>query len=418
MMPSQQLISCSRNVAMIAVLAVPLAPLVLTAPVRASVTTTVAGTSLAVTSDGADRIEIGCPAGNVKINGADPAGVPIDCAFLTRVRVVGGPGTNTIDLAPLTPDALPAVEDITVSGGEGDDTITGSQLGDRLLWRDGDGNDRIDGGPGDDTTVVKGAHSAGDAFTVKPNGRRVRFERTNLDRFRLDLGKIETLAMNGGGGDDTIRGRSGLASLIGLRMNGGAGDDTLIGSDGDDVMDAGAGDDTMVCGAGHDVMEGNRGDDRMVWNDGDGSDVMDGEAGRDTAEVNGAASGENFSVRPNGRRVRLDRRNLAAFKLDIGTTERLLVNAGAGDDRISGRKDLAGLTAGNFNGQDGDDTITGTGSADVLTGGRGTDRIRARDRAADKVRCGRGVDVARVDRRDRVRGCDVVLKRALAGLVR
>jgi hypothetical protein len=61
--------------------------------------------------------------------------------------------------------------------------------------------------------------------------------------------------------------------------------------------------------------------------------------------------------------VRFARRNVVPFRLDIATTERLLVNAGAGDDTISVRKVPAGLIAGTFNGQGGDDTITGTGSA-------------------------------------------------------
>ena len=54
--------------------------------------------------------------------------------------------------------------------------------------------------------------------------------------------------MNGGGGDDSISGSSGLADLIALRMNGGDGNDTLTGGDEDDPMDAGPGDDTMICG--------------------------------------------------------------------------------------------------------------------------------------------------------------------------
>ncbi len=42
-------------------------------------------------------------------------------------------------------------------------------------------------------------------------------------------------------------------------------------------------------------------------------------------------------------------------------------------------------------------------------GGSGSDRIRARGGGRDKVRCGAGLhDVAIVDRRDRVRGCEIV----------
>jgi Ca2+-binding RTX toxin-like protein len=401
--------SSSRNMLSVALPAA--LALSLSAPAGASVGASVTGTTLRAASDGADRIEVACAGGDVKVNGADPAGGPAACASLTRVRVIGGPGANAIDLGGLTT----AAEDIVVVGGRGDDAVAGSPRADRIVWNDGDGSDSIDGGAGDDTTVVNGAAAAGDRFTVAPNGRRVSFRRTNLGRFGLDLAAIETLEMNGRSGDDRISGTSGLVRLIALRMNGGPGDDTLIGSDGDDVMDAGTGDDTMVCGAGHDEMRGNRGDDRMVWNDGDGSDVMVGQAGRDTAEVNGSAADEHFTVARDHERVRFRRVNLARFRLDIATTERLMVDAGAGDDRIDTRAGLDGLIAGRFEGGDGDDTISGTDAADRLTGGRGSDRIRARDGAADAVRCGRGADVALIDRRDRVRGCDRVLTTTTTG---
>ena len=154
----------------------------------------------------------------------------------------------------------------------------------------------------------------------------MRFQRTNLVPFTLDLADMETLEMNGGGGNDSISGSAGLADLIALRMNGGDGNDTLTGGDGDDTMDAGPGDDTMICGAGHDVMAGNTGDDRMVWGNGDESDRIDGDEGSDTVEVTGSPTGgDAFAVAPNGERVRFVRTNLVAFELDIATVERIEV---------------------------------------------------------------------------------------------
>jgi Ca2+-binding RTX toxin-like protein len=414
-----------------------LVSLVVVASAEATVTASVNGTDLIAGSDAADPITVNCAGGSVKVNGFDPVGGPAACASLTGIVVTGGPGANPVDLSSLTPADLAAAKDILVTGEAGDDTISGSQVAelieggegddrivgapgrdrllggdgdDRFVWNDGDGADRIEGLGGNDTTEANGANAEGDAFAINSDGQRVRFERANLEPFSLKIGTTETLEMNGGGGDDTITGTAGLAPLIKLRMNGGDGNDTLIGSDGDDVMDAGPGDDTMVCGAGHDVMAGNDGDDRMVWNHGDEPDVMDGQAGNDTAEINGApGDGDHFTVAPAGLRVRFERRNLVPFNLDIATTERLLVHAGGGDDRIRGAKGLAGLIAGSFHGEDGNDTITGTDAADLLSGGKGLDVIRARDTAADTVRCDAGRDFARVDRRDRVRGCEFVL---------
>jgi Ca2+-binding RTX toxin-like protein len=269
----------------------------------------------------------------------------------------------------------------------------------------------MDGEAGDDTVEVNGAAAAGDSFTVNPNGQRVQFDRVNLVPFNLDIGTSETLQVNGGGGDDTIAGAPGLATLIKLRMDGGDGNDTLTGGNGDDVMAGGTGNDRLVGAPGRDAMAGNDGDDTMVWNNGDGSDVMNGEAGDDTVEVNGAAAaGDDFRVKRNGKRVRLQRINLVPFSLDIGTSEQLDVNAGGGDDRIVGSTGLARLISSSFDGQDGKDRITGTDGADQLIGGPGRDVIRSRDRAADLVDCGAGLDLAIVDRRDRVRQCNIVVR--------
>jgi hypothetical protein len=60
-------------------------------------------------------------------------------------------------------------------------------------------------------------------------------------------------------------------------------------------------------------------------------------------------------------------------------------------------------------GRSGGDRIVGRGGADCLYGGRGADRISAADGVRDRVRCGGGRrDLARVDRADKVRGCERV----------
>ena len=65
----------------------------------------------------------------------------------------------------------------------------------------------------------------------------------------------------------------------------------------------------------------------------------------------------------------------------------------------------------------GNDTLLGVGGADILIGGSGSDRlaggpgadlIRARDGVRDVIDCGAGRDIAVVDRRDRVKNCEVI----------
>jgi Ca2+-binding RTX toxin-like protein len=75
----------------------------------------------------------------------------------------------------------------------------------------------------------------------------------------------------------------------------------------------------------------------------------------------------------------------------------------AGNDLLSG---AAGADC--LRGQRGNDRVVGGAGRDVLKGGKGDDSLNARDRRRDVVRCGKGEDVARVDRRDRVRGCETL----------
>ena len=86
-----------------------------------------------------------------------------------------------------------------------------------------------------------------------------------------------------------------------------------------------------------------------------------------------------------------------------------MLNAGGGDDRITGSSGLAGRIASTLNGDDGNDRIIGTDGADRITGGAGNDTLRSRDARPDRVICGAGRDLARVDVRDRPNGCEVVI---------
>ena len=99
----------------------------------------------------------------------------------------------------------------------------------------------------------------------------------------------------------------------------------------------------------------------MTWNPGDDDDVNEGGEGNDTVVVNGATGDEDFQVKPSAtagpRPVRPD--DPAPFSIDIGTSESLVVNGGAGNDEIKGTKGLAGLIASTFNGDDGKDDIKG-----------------------------------------------------------
>jgi Ca2+-binding RTX toxin-like protein len=86
-----------------------------------------------------------------------------------------------------------------------------------------------------------------------------------------------------------------------------------------------------------------------------------------------------------------------------------------GDDVLTGGRSSDVLDGGPGNdrveGNGGRDQIDGGPGRDLLSGGRGGDRVEARDSERDTVRCGSGRDRVRADRRDRLRGCELVQRR-------
>src|SRR5439155_22635440 len=100
-----------------------------------------------------------------------------------------------------------------LTGGAGDDMIFGQSGNDRMIWNPGDGNDVNEGGEGTDTVEVNGGNGA-ESFTATPNGARVRFDRVTPAPFFLDIGTSECLVVNMNGGDDTVTGSNGPATLL------------------------------------------------------------------------------------------------------------------------------------------------------------------------------------------------------------
>jgi Ca2+-binding RTX toxin-like protein len=183
---------------------------------------------------------------------------------------------------------------------------------------------------------------------------------------------VHPTTLDGGNGNDTMTGGAGGETLIG-----GAGDDVLVGLGGVDVLQGADGNDTLTGGSGgapgaNEQHLGGAGDDLMIWNPGDGNDLNEGGDGNDTLQFNGSAGNEIMAATPAAPRVTFTR-NIANIIMDIGTTEKLVVNALAGNDSISGSTGLNGLILLTFDGGEGDDALTGGDGPDVLLGGPGLD---------------------------------------------
>jgi hypothetical protein len=90
-----------------------------------------------------------------------------------------------------------------------------------------------------------------------------------------------------------------------------------------------------------------------------------------------------------------------------GTNRADILRGLGGDDVLRG---LAG--ADRLDGGTGADHIVGGAGRDTIVGGAGNDDIDARDGQVDVIRCGAGKhDRTRADKRDRVSGCERVVRR-------
>src|SRR5215207_4101651 len=111
-----------------------------------------------------------------------------------------------------------------------------------------------------------------------PTGR-IKFDRTNLVPFTIDIGFGETLHANGLGGNDALTvGEVGAYEVTG---SGGLGNDTLTGGGSSETFLGGSGNDTISPGGGIDVVSADDDDDQVDIRDRT-ADLARGGAGNDS----------------------------------------------------------------------------------------------------------------------------------------
>lgn len=249
----------------------------------------------------------------------------------------------------------PAANVLSVFGDAQDNQIT--------ISRNAAGNILVNGGA---VTIRGGTPTVANTVNIQVFGQN------GDDVITLDEanGALPKATLFGDNGNDVLTGGSGADQLFGEKGN-----DTLLGKGGADLLFGGADNDTLTGGDADDQVFGQKGDDRMIWNPGDDTDLNEGGAGIDTVEVNGGNGTENFTTTANGARVRFDRIDPAPFSIDIGTSEKLVVNMNGGNDSFSASGNLAPLIQITVDGGAGDDFIVGSNGADRLLGGDGNDFI-------------------------------------------
>ena len=262
-------------------------------------------------------------------------------------------GASSPASAATTATFSPGTGVLTVFGDSTDNSIA--------ISRNAAGNVLVNGGA---VAVVGGTPTVANTALIRVFGQH------GNDQITLNQanGALPAANLFGGAGNDTLDGGAGADQLFGQD-----GQDTLLGRGGLDLLFGGSENDTMTGGDADDQAFGQGGDDRAIWNPGDDTDLNEGGDGSDTVEVNGGGGAEQFTTTANGTRVRFDRLDPAPFAIDIGTSEKLVLNANGGDDGFSATGNLSALIQVTVDGGAGGDTILGSNGVDLLLGGDGDD---------------------------------------------
>ncbi|WP_245876225.1 calcium-binding protein, partial [Tychonema bourrellyi] len=267
-----------------------------------------------------------------------------------------------------------------IFGGLGSDVVYGGENNDLILA--GKGNDWIAGELGSDTIL-------GDRGADTILGDTGQNNSQNLDDARdLIFGGDSADVINGNEGDDTIHGGKGNDIALGGKNKdlilGEQGSDTLIGGSGDDSLFGGnldnrakdfEGRDVLYGGDGNDFLNGQEGDDTLISgkNDdraygGKGNDLIFGQLGSDTLYGNEGIDtilGDSGSFEPVGDAVEQD--------LIFGGTGGDIIGGGNGNDTVYAGKGSDYVWGGKDNdliwGELGNDTLLGDSGDDTLYGG-------------------------------------------------
>jgi Ca2+-binding RTX toxin-like protein len=239
----------------------------------------------------------------------------------------------TVPLATIGTGGDQLIDIENLVGGNGNDTLTGNALANRI---DGSaGNDQIDGGGGVDT--VAGGLGDRDLLVLgnAPSGVRINLSLTTAQL----LGSFGSVTLLG---IEDLRGTSGAddltGSLVANVLEGAGGNDTLSGLAGNDTLRGDAGDDLLFGGAGADNLDGG-GDSDTVSYAASAAGVSIELSGGALASTGGDAEGD----------VLVGIENLIGSGLAdtlFGDTADNIIEGRAGADRLSGSTNATGLEAG------------------------------------------------------------------------
>jgi Ca2+-binding RTX toxin-like protein len=296
---------------------------------------------------------------------------------------------DVLDLSAMT------VKNFTINAGAGNDTVTGTNAADLIVG--GAGNDVLNGGAGDDTfRLLQGDVNGVDQYDGG-SGTNTVLGSSDYDVLNVTSGlaNLKNIQVLDGGIDNnvninTIQATAGndvlnfsAMTVKNFIIKAGMGNDAVVGTSGVDYIFGDAGDDQIMGSAGNDVLNGGDGNDTFLLQDGvdSGLDQYDGGSGvntilgsgnDDTLNVtSGLANLKSIQILDGGWDNDPMRNRILATSgndvLDFSsmTVKNFHINAGAGDDMVTG-------TSGN-------DYIVATAGNDVLNGGDGNDTFLLQD---------------------------------------
>jgi Ca2+-binding RTX toxin-like protein len=281
---------------------------------------------------GDDAIGIDRANGAIRVNGlAATTTITHAEAALDQLTVSGGAGNDTIDASKLPAGAVHLVingdagndlihgshGDDVVIGGTGADTATLGDGNDVFIWNQGDGSDTVLGQDGFDTMVFNGAPVAED-ITISANGDGATLFRPQ-GNITMDLHSVERIEVAPLGGADNIT----VNDLTGSGVKEVAIDLAAAGTTAGDGL-------------------------------------------TDTVNVNGTAGDDNITVTASNGVVTVDGSPAEVTIAHGEAADVLAIIGGSGNDIIDASASPAGTMAFIFRGGEGNDTLVGGGGNDTF----------------------------------------------------
>jgi Ca2+-binding RTX toxin-like protein len=276
-----------------------------------------------------------------------PASVTCATAGITALNIDSRDGNDAISVGGTS---LPT----TLSGGEGDDQLTGSDGNDTL--NGGAGADRLEGGLGTDTF---NGDSGDDVLLggTGTTGNDVLNGGTGTDVADYSARGVTLQISVDGTANDGQQGETDNVKTDVENVTGGSAGDALIGSTVANVLLGGGGDDTLDGDAANDILDGGTGADDLVG--GAGTDLVTYAASATPVTVLLDGSSGNGA---GGDTIHLDVESVTGSAYPdtlTGGPNADTLSGGAGDDVLRG--------------EEGDDVLDGGPDDDILIGNAGDD---------------------------------------------